>query len=84
MPRFFFHIKDGETLHDDVGQELLNLEAVKKVALKVGAEVIGSMGGSKFWHGEPWRLWVTNQAGGEGLTLLTLQFQGATTREADG
>jgi hypothetical protein len=40
MSLFYFHIKDGETILDDVGNELSNLAAVQKEALKACREMV--------------------------------------------
>jgi hypothetical protein len=31
-------------------------------------------GTEEFWAGEPWRVWVTDQANGAGQTILTLEL----------
>ena len=54
--------------------ELLDMNAVKKEAVEVTAELLGGLRGPHFWSGEPWKLWVTNQANGAGKILLTLVF----------
>jgi hypothetical protein len=56
---------------DDVGSLLPNIAAVKREALKVTSELIGSPR-SAHWDTTPWRLWVTEGPNGEGKTLLTL------------
>jgi hypothetical protein len=72
--RYFFHVRDGKEMLDENGVELLDMNAVKKEAVEVTAELLGGLRGPHFWSGEPWKLWVTNQANGAGKILLTLVF----------
>jgi hypothetical protein len=76
MSLFFFHIQDGQTYHDDAGQDLESIQEAKQVALDISRDVFGSLRGPHFWSGVPWKLWVTNQPNGGGITLLTLTFKG--------
>src|SRR3954462_9602202 len=71
LMRYFFHVRD---MLDENGVELLDMNAVKKEAVQVTAELLGGLRGPHFWSGEPWKLWVTNQANGAGKILLTLVF----------
>ena len=72
MPRCFFNIKDGETVLDEEGVELVDLAAIQHEALHSTAGMIQSMEGQHFWSGEPWELWVTDQPSGGGSRLFTL------------
>jgi hypothetical protein len=75
MPRYFFHAQDGEKIFDHDGLNLPNLDEVRKEMLSATAELITSMHAqSEFWSGAAWKLWVTDQPGGEGHTLLTLEI----------
>jgi hypothetical protein len=71
MNLYYFHIRDGHTILDEVDSLLPNIAAVKKEALKITSELIGSPR-SAHWDATSWRLWVTEGANGEGKTLLTL------------
>ena len=71
MNLYYFHIRDGHTILDEVGSLLPNMAAVKTKALTVTSELIGSPR-SAHWGATPWRLWVTEGPNGEGKTLLTL------------
>jgi hypothetical protein len=71
MNLYYFHVRDGHTILDDVGTLLPNIAAVKKEALQVTSELIGSPR-SAHWDTTPWRLWVTERPNGEGKTLLSL------------
>jgi hypothetical protein len=72
--RYYFNIKDGDTILDEEGVELKNIDAVKREAVQSTADILKGFKGSQFWLGEPWLLWVTDQPNGGGNTLLTLTF----------
>ena len=75
MQRYFFHLEDGETILDEIGTELPDLAAVRHNALATTSDLLGGIkAGPDFWAGEPWKLWVTDQADGLGTTILTLRF----------
>jgi len=71
MNRYYFHIRNGHTILDDVGSLLPNIASAKAEAWKVRKETIGGPRTSP-WDTAPWRLWVTEGPNGEGKTLLTL------------
>jgi hypothetical protein len=74
MSMYYFHIKDGKIILDDVGSEHSNLANVQKESLKACREMVtGSPG---FWAGEQWELWVTDKPNGAGTTILTLRISG--------
>jgi hypothetical protein len=72
--RYFFHLKDGKEILDHEGTELRDASALKQEALMMTTELLGGMSGNEFWNGEPWKLWVTDQPGGAGNTVLILEF----------
>jgi hypothetical protein len=81
MAKYYFHIKDGTTIFDDVGSELSNLAAVRHAALATVTETLSNMKALvNFWDGEAWTLWVTDQPDGAGKTVLSLRF--SATEEA--
>jgi hypothetical protein len=48
MPRYFFHVREGSTLHRDAeGQELPDAEAARREAINSGREMLGE----KLLHG---------------------------------
>jgi len=71
MPRYFFHVRDGQEYLDTEGTELKDLAAAQTYALQVVTHLIGKQG-SEFWDGEDWRLHVEDEAS---LELFRLQFQ---------
>jgi hypothetical protein len=75
MSRYYFNVKDGETILDNEGIELPGMEAVREEALATSLEILRGMHGlADHWSREPWRLWVTDQPSGAGKTVLTLEF----------
>ena len=48
MPRYYFHVREGGTLHrDEEGQELPDAEAARKEAINAAREILGD----KLLHG---------------------------------
>jgi hypothetical protein len=74
MSMYYFHIKDGETLLDEIGSDHSSLVNVQKEALKACREMV--TGSPKFWEGQQWELWVTDKPNGRGTTILTLRISG--------
>ena len=70
MPRFYFHVRDGADIHDDVGTELPDIDAARNQAIASSAEMIGDHG-RKFRLAEFWQMTVTDENGRE---LLELSF----------
>jgi hypothetical protein len=67
--RYFFHVQDGQYYPDETGTELPDLAAVRDEAIGVTAELLRGAGRAEFWTGEDWSLHVTDDAGGDVLTL---------------
>ena len=74
MTRYYFNIKDGQTILDDEGMDLPDMFAVRHEAIQSSGEMLKDMEGGKFWSGEPWKLWVTDEPEGAGNILFTLEF----------
>ncbi|PVE21304.1 hypothetical protein DC522_27250 [Microvirga sp. KLBC 81] len=70
MPRYFFHICDGEEVLDDVGTVLASREEARAHAIVVAGELLRDAG-RKFWSGTEWRLRVTDETG---TRVCTLRF----------
>lgn len=48
MPRYFFHVREGDTLHtDNEGQDLVDAGAARREAISAAREIIGE----KLLHG---------------------------------
>jgi hypothetical protein len=81
MPRYYFNLKDGRVSLDDEGTELADIKAARQEAVRFSGEVLRDGAGDSLWEGEPWRLWVTDQPNGKGMTFFTLDF---SAREGSG
>jgi hypothetical protein len=80
MPRYYFHLQNGELLLDGTGHELPVLAAAQHEALQTSSDILrgGVRATASLWSGTPWRLWVTDSPNGEGKTLFTLSFSAET------
>lgn len=76
MPRYYFHVADGEILLDGLGQELPDMAAAQNEALQASGDILkgGVHAAEDLWNGTPWRMWVTDKPNGEGKTFFTLRF----------
>jgi hypothetical protein len=70
VPRYFFHVKDGRSIPDDVGIELPDIQAAQAQAVTGSAEILRDEG-SQFWDGTDWRMTVTDE---RGHILFVLRF----------
>lgn len=70
MPRYHFHLRDGQYTPDTEGSELPDTRSAQREAVKLAGAMLQEHA-DKFWTGEDWRLEVTD---GAGLVLFTLQF----------
>ncbi len=71
MPRYFFHVRDSAEFIDEEGVELPSLDEVRGQTVVAAGEALKDLGG-KFWNGEDWRMWVTDETG---ATACTLRFK---------
>lgn len=72
MPRYFFHIHDGQSSMDMDGTELANLRTARHEAVRFAGGVLRDESRS-FWDSPDWRLEVTDAAG---LILFALHVLG--------
>jgi hypothetical protein len=72
MPRFFFHVEDGESYTDLQGTELPDIEAARHEAVRFAAALLHDQA-ERFWDSTEWRVRVTNDVD---LTLFELTFFG--------
>lgn len=70
MPRYFFHVCDGEDYPDLHGAELPDLDAARKEAVRFSGALLTDHS-TKFWASGEWMMRVTNQ---DGLVLFQLIF----------
>ena len=73
MPRYFFHVRDGQEYLDTEGSELESLEAARLQSLQVATQLLSGLG-SEFWNGQDWHLHVEDEVGKE---LFCLYFHAA-------
>ena len=69
MPRYFFNVRDGREVPDEVGTELPDMEAVRLQALATSGEMLRESGENQFWSGTDWSMHVLDENGREVLTL---------------
>jgi hypothetical protein len=81
MSLFYFNIRDGGTVLDDQGTELVGVAEARDEALRCSGEMLRDGAGPAMWDGQPWTMWVTDQPNGGGKTLFTLKF---SATEGDG
>lgn len=72
MPRFFFHVDDGEPFVDRQGTELPDMAAAREEAVRFAAALLRDQA-ERFWDMTEWRVRVTDDAD---LTLFDLTFFG--------
>ncbi len=70
MPRYFFHVKDGDDYPDLQGTELENDAAARTEAVRFSGQLL-SYSPEKFWSGQEWSMRVTDD---KDLTLFELMF----------
>lgn len=76
MPRYFFHLRDGSDLPDEVGTELTDLASAQERATRLGAEMLMSQAES-FWNDGEWNLRVSDETGLVLFNLCFLAFESA-------
>ena len=70
MPRFFFHVCDGEDYVDLQGTELPDLTAARQEAVRFAGSLLAEHH-ERFWATGEWRLRVADE---RDLTLFDLTF----------
>lgn len=79
MPRYFFHVENGESHTDAEGMELSGLDSAREHAVSYFAELLRDSAKS-FWDKGDWLMRVTDE---RGLVFFTLHFA-ATIAAAGG
>ena len=74
MPRYYFHLEDGQSLLDDTGLHLRDLAAAQDEAVRASGNLLKAGRTVPCGMGNLWRLWVTDGPNGEGKTFFTLRF----------
>lgn len=70
MPRYFFHLTDGEDYPDLHGTMLEDHAAARIEAVRFSGQLLSERP-DKFWSGEEWKMRVTDD---KDLTLFELIF----------
>jgi hypothetical protein len=70
MPRYYFHVQDGETILDKEGTELAGFDEARAEAVVLSGAMLKDAG-RKFWNNGEWRLQVVDEAG---ATVCALRF----------
>ncbi len=70
MPRYFFHVIDGQNIIDKEGTELSGLRQARAEAIQLAGAILRDEG-DKFWNGEEWHMNVTDASG---QSVLKLHF----------
>ena len=70
MPRYYFHICDGEDIPDLHGAALPDVDAARKEAVRFAGALLSDHA-DKFWSTGEWYMRVTNE---DDLTLFQLTF----------
>ncbi|NGP18460.1 DUF6894 family protein [Devosia aurantiaca] len=71
MPRYFFHVVNGEFLPDAEGMEIDALDRVKAEAIRVAGEMIRDQG-FKLWQTGRYDMYVVDE---QNRTQLKLSFE---------
>jgi hypothetical protein len=73
MPRYFFNVRDGRNIQDEIGSDLDGIEAARVEAVETAGALIRQLGAS-FWDDpDQWTMEVTDDGG---QVLFTLRFSG--------
>ena len=60
MPRFFFHLDDGELSPDQDGSECADLDEARAEAVRLSGALLKDTGGDFWTKGRGWHLHVTD------------------------
>jgi hypothetical protein len=70
MPRFFFHVADGQDFPDHEGTELADVAAARDQAIMTAGAMLKDRGAA-FWGEGEWRMVVVDE---NGATVCALRF----------
>lgn len=70
MPRYFFHVCDGEDYVDLQGTELADLDGARREAVRFAGSLLADKP-ETFWQSTEWRMRVADE---QDLTLFELTF----------
>jgi len=70
MPRYFFHVQDGQDYPDRQGTVLADLNAARREGVRYAAALLAEHH-EKFWDAGEWSMQVAND---QNMTLFQLTF----------
>jgi len=73
MPRYYFHLRDGEHTEDEEGLDLPDIEAARNVALEAARDIVCA-DIKHGWLNLDYRIVVADE---DGATVLTMTFREA-------
>jgi hypothetical protein len=73
MPRYFFNVRDGRNIQDEIGSDLDSVEAARIEAVETAGALIRQLGASFWDEPDQWTMEVTDDSG---QVLFTLRFSG--------
>ena len=70
LPRYYFHLHDGQELLDDEGVLIGDDSTARAEAIRAAGEMLRDTAG-RLWNGEDWRMLVVKETG---ETVCSLYF----------
>lgn len=70
MPRYFFHVQDGEDKPDEIGLTLSGSFAARNEAIAAASDMLKDCT-ERYWAGDLWQMLVLDEHGG---TVCRLRF----------
>jgi hypothetical protein len=80
LPRYFFHVEDGQSYTDLQGTELEDIQAARREAVRFAGSLLADQP-EQFWGAGRWSMHVADE---DGHTLFTLSFQASSDPDQDG
>ncbi|MET3911709.1 hypothetical protein ABID59_006076 [Bradyrhizobium sp. S3.3.6] len=75
MPRYFFHVHDGgDSVPDDLGLDLPDIDAARTAAIELSREILRSDVVGPFQDYPSWRIEVSDSPELTSLPLFVLHF----------
>ena len=79
MPRFYFHVHDGQSVRDAEGTELNDCKHARREAIKLAGQILDNEA-AKVELAESWRMDVADETG---VTVFRLAFSLRATAPAE-
>ena len=64
MPRYFFHVDDGEDMPDEEGTELADVATARAQAIMTAGQILKDLG-QQLWNGDTWTMTVVDELGAQ-------------------